>query len=532
MFKDIFKNEKFKIAFILIIAFVFRFLFASDVPTIHSDEQYAFYSAKCLLEYGQDIWGHHLPVYSEAWGGGMSMGYIYLSIPFMFLLGKNILAYRLPMILGGVTATYFIYKIGEFKDKRTGFIMSILYAVMPWSVLQQRWGLDCNIFIILFIPALYFIIKYINERAQKYLLISLTLFGLSLWGYALAYVFVPVFLLVVIIGLLIKKRFYIKDWIIPSLILMILALPLMVFVFSNMFDLNIRKFLFFDIPKMYQFRNNEFELTVNHIRYLVRALFTQDEIWVSGSMQPWGLMFPTTGVFIFYGLYLSIKDFKNPFGHWMNVLFVFSFIFCATLNGIVGHKYTLLMIPSLYYVALSFEKLFNFNLLKKVIIVAYVLLAIVSFGDYLMNYNEVISTFKYNPLLYQLSPAGLDKVIEYSEVNHAGEEIAVFDTAHFTTPVYLNELNIDPTKDRYEMMEISTLNGNRKEFSKIENYQFIALDEKSRPIGADGLVDITKYNYVISHCNNDLSEWYEVEFKEKGYCFHVNKSINDNNDCE
>lgn len=525
--KNILRNDKVKIALILATAFIFRFLFASDIPTIHSDEQYSFYSAKCLLEYGQDIWGHSLPVYSEAWGGGMSMGYIYLSIPFMFVFGQNILAYRLPMILGGVVATYYIYKIGKLKDEKTGIIMSILYAVMPWSVLQQRWGLDCNLFIILFIPALYYVVKYINEKKQKYLTISLILFGLSLWGYALAYVFVPLFLLVIIIGLLIKKEFKIKEWIIPSIFLMLLALPLMIFVFSNMFDLNIDKFLFFDIPKMYQFRNNEFALTINHIKYLIMALLTQDEVWVSGSMQPWGLMFPITGVFIFYGMYLSIKDYKNSLGHWMNVLFIVSFVFCATLNGIIGHKYTLLMIPSLYYVALSFEKLFNFNVLKKLIIVIYVVFAIASFGDYLMNYNKVISTFEHNPLLFQLSPSGLKEVINYSESNHKGDNIAVFDTAHFTTPVYLNELQINPIKDKYEMMEISTINGNRKEFSKIKNYQFITLDEKSRPISADGLVDITKYDYVISHCNNDLSEWYDVEFKEKGYCFHTNKSFAD-----
>ena len=483
MFKEKMKNIDKKLCFILIIAFLMRFIGAWEIPTMNVDEGYAFYSAKCLLQYGQDIWGHNLPIYSEAWGSGMSMGYIYLSIPFIAIFGKNILAYRLPMILGGVLSTFFIYKIGAFKNKKLGYIMALFYGTIPWTVMQQRWGLDCNLFLILFIPGMYYMLDYLLNNKRKCLYLSLIILGFSLYGYALAYLYVPIFLLIIIIVLITKKEFKLKDWLFPSIILSIIALPLMIFVLVHMLELNYAEFLIFDLPLLTRFRSSEIGFTFNNIINFINLLVFQTDKFTSNTFISTGLMYYITTPLILFGLILMFIEKNNKINNWMITMFLATLIpplFLIKYGN--ANKIMLLTIFISYFVGLSVQHLHKLNLGKMTQILPTLLLSIYAFivslffSSYLLNQNAYLSEIQYTKAP-ELAPHGMIDVAKYADEKYPEENKYLYCYEYFSSSLLLAEFDIDPTsKTDFVEKKYYSKEGNKvlkKDFERIKNFYIL-----------------------------------------------------------
>lgn len=75
-----------------------------------------------------------------------------IAIPFVKLLGLNLIAYRLPMVLLSIFSA-FVLLIGMLKYKLPNklIILSFLTIFLsPWSMMANRWALESNLFPIIF----------------------------------------------------------------------------------------------------------------------------------------------------------------------------------------------------------------------------------------------------------------------------------------------------------------------------------------------------------------------------------------------
>lgn len=161
------KNRIILIA-ILIIGSLSRLLLIEYYPNaLNVDEASSGYEAWSILNYGIDRNGNFLPIFLIAWGSGQNALYSYLMIPFVKILGLNMLSMRLPMAIAGcVSLIIFYLLLKEIKDKKTALIGVAFLAICPWHIIKSRWGLESNLFPELVLLATYFIILSLKRQKK------------------------------------------------------------------------------------------------------------------------------------------------------------------------------------------------------------------------------------------------------------------------------------------------------------------------------------------------------------------------------
>ena len=251
-----FSNNKIDLLYSLVVfisCFIVFYLFDFSLG-LNSDEASVGYEAFSLINNGVDRNGVSWPLYMIAWGSGQSAFYTYLVIPFVYLFGLCRNSVVLPMsIISSITIVVLSnFFRNVFKEK--GLIGLVLFIMMPWFYLKSKVGLDCNVFpdlVLWGIISLYYGI----ENKKKYLVIlSSIIFGISTFSYISSALFIPLFLMVMYFVLWEKKYFSLKDVINNFLITGVVAMPMILLVIINFFDLESIKFLGFTIPKMYSDR--------------------------------------------------------------------------------------------------------------------------------------------------------------------------------------------------------------------------------------------------------------------------------------
>lgn len=223
-------NSK-KIIFIgiILLAVFLRFYQLANVPPSASlDEASIGYNAYSILKTGADEYGTKFPILLRAYDDWRPALYVYLAIPFIKLLGLNVLAVRLPsaiMSVLTVIATYFLVK--ELFKNSTALLASFLLAISPWHIYISRLGHEVNAGLTFVIFAILFLLKAMNNYQNKFLLlISSVFFGLSLYTYQSEKIFVPL-ILFVFIFIFRKQLLKIKQKVFISLIFgILLILPI------------------------------------------------------------------------------------------------------------------------------------------------------------------------------------------------------------------------------------------------------------------------------------------------------------------
>jgi 4-amino-4-deoxy-L-arabinose transferase-like glycosyltransferase len=180
------KNNKLFLIIVLLFSFLIRFYQAGEYPTLLWDEAAIGYNAYSLIETGKDEYGIPFPLIFKSFGDYKPGLYIYLTLPFVKLLGLNTLAVRLPSILLGTFLPLFLYfLIKEISPKahKTALIALLLTAFNPYSIHFSRGAWETNILTVELVLASLFFFKFINRQSKKYLFFSSFLFGLSLFTY-------------------------------------------------------------------------------------------------------------------------------------------------------------------------------------------------------------------------------------------------------------------------------------------------------------------------------------------------------------
>ncbi len=369
---------------------------------IHVDEAGMFYDAKLLAKYGYDRYLKKMPVYLINFGGGQSAMYAYLTALLIKIFGNKLILMRVPAVTFRIISfisAYFL--IQNEKDKLKRIIFLFLLTIVPYFIMQSRWGLDCNLLVSFMTISITLFINSIIKKNQILLFLSGLFFGLSLYTYALSYIIIPLFLLITLIYLLRIKSINIKEIIIFCIPLFILAIPLILMILINngiIKEIN----SFITIPKLPFYRGSE--ISIKNILPNIRiffAILTFDKIFfgenlIYNSLPYFGTLYYMSIPFVIIGLVelydeikKDLKDKKISINIIMFIWFI-SVIICMLLivrSNI--NKANAIFIPLLYFTALGIISISKKNgKTLKIIMALYITNYLIFFNYYYFKYSE------------------------------------------------------------------------------------------------------------------------------------------------
>lgn len=169
-------------------------------PHLTSDEAALGYNAYSILKTGRDEYGEFLPIIFKSFGDYKPGLYIYLTVPFVALLGLNEFSVRLSSALAGVLAVWLVYRIvncfegyelgvGGIKKNllpttynlQLGIIAAFLLAIIPWHIHFSRGAWEANISLTLTLLGIFFFLKALEK--SKFLILSSLFFSSTLLVY-------------------------------------------------------------------------------------------------------------------------------------------------------------------------------------------------------------------------------------------------------------------------------------------------------------------------------------------------------------
>ncbi len=180
---------------ILLLAFFLRIYNLNSLPpSLNWDEVSLGYNAYSILETGRDEWGIFLPLSFRAYGEYKLPVYVYLDVPFVKIFGLNEWGVRFPSVLAGVGFIILVFLIlKELTKKWDVSLWGMLVAsILPWVLNLSRIAVEANLALFLTTAAFYFFVKGLN--ANKFLILSFLIWGLTIFTYNSSRIFTPLFL--------------------------------------------------------------------------------------------------------------------------------------------------------------------------------------------------------------------------------------------------------------------------------------------------------------------------------------------------
>lgn len=223
------KNNK---KIILITAIVLIALFArlfklSNVPIeLFGDEIDVGLQAYSILTTGKDYLGNSFPLMFESFEEKRLPVFIYSAVPFVGIFGLNEWGVRLTGVFWGILGVIGIFLLGQkLFNYKVGLAGAFFLSISPWHLQYSRQGgIESGLLLTFIIFALWSFLKGLDNF--KWLLVSILLFGLSFYTYAISALFVPVFA-IALLYLNYKKIFKLKPSKIAVLVIagLIILLP-------------------------------------------------------------------------------------------------------------------------------------------------------------------------------------------------------------------------------------------------------------------------------------------------------------------
>lgn len=237
-------------AAILIVGGIFRALWLPSIPNgLNRDEVVVGYDAYCVLKTGCDQWGEFLPIFFRGLDGYQPGLFVYSTLPWVAWAGPIDIAIRLTPCLYGILTLLITFLLARrlFPQNTPAALCSVFFlALSPWHIQYSRLA-NPNILVPFFHTlALLFFFKGLDERKKLYWVLSAAIFGFSFYTYYVAYLFIPLSLL----GLLLV--FWREGWqrkkelLFSVLLLGILILPLFYFSFTGEILKRAQILFFFD----------------------------------------------------------------------------------------------------------------------------------------------------------------------------------------------------------------------------------------------------------------------------------------------
>lgn len=409
------KNYK-KILFIFFILIIITSIYKLGiVPNgIHVDEAGMFYDASLLAKFGYDRYLNKLPVYLINYGGGQSAMYAYLTAILIKIFQNKLILMRIPSILFRIISFISAYYLIENeKNKLKRIIFLFLLTITPYFIMQSRWGLDCNLLVSFMTISISLFINSIIKNNNKLLFLSGIFFGLTLYTYALSYVILPIFIIIILGYLLYIKKVTIKKIIIFIAPLIFLSIPLILMILVNNNIIKEIKWII-TIPKLPSYRGNEISFSnilLNFRIFIVIVSFDKilgGENLLYNSIPYFGTLYYISIPFVIIGLSTCIKktisDIKTKtltIDIIMLTWFI-SVIICMLLIKWPNiNKANAIFIPLIYFTSLGIINIVTNSKTKlKYILIIYSINYLVFLQYYYFEYNKQYYTQPYFATYY------------------------------------------------------------------------------------------------------------------------------------
>lgn len=305
---------------VLVLGVIFLFGFTriwklATLPLgIHIDEAGMAYDAWCLSQYGVDRYLKPWPVYLTNFGSGQSSLYAFLCAFLFKLFGYSIWMMRVPAVLFSLLNLVFGIKIVQKIYPHKVFLPIAaggLLTICPYFIMAGRLGLDCNLMLGMSTVFLYFIITAIESRENgRYILAGVT-GGILLYTYALTYVIVPVFLLLLFLYVIRTQKFYFRGWAAMAIPFGVIAVPLILVQIVNLFDLEEFRLAGLTITKLQTYRVSELgHFQLHNLRRVLESILWGDSLNYN-SIPQFANLFWITNLFFLFGLAVAVGQLWN-----------------------------------------------------------------------------------------------------------------------------------------------------------------------------------------------------------------------------
>lgn len=147
---------------ILLLGFIIRAYRMGQV-SMYGDELTMVYDGYSISKTGMDSTGTKLPL-TFRMGSGRPGGYIYFSLPFVYLFGPTVWGERSLSLLSGLGIIVLMYFIGKkLFGEKVGLVGAFLTAVSPWDIYLSRAGFEAHFALFLAILGITFFLykKYL-----------------------------------------------------------------------------------------------------------------------------------------------------------------------------------------------------------------------------------------------------------------------------------------------------------------------------------------------------------------------------------
>ena len=425
---------------ILLFSFLRLWRFGSVPGGMNQDGAMAAVDALALADHGTDRFGMRLPAHFTAWGfGQMSVLLSYCMVPFFRLFGMSPLTARLPMLLwsfAGMAAAYgFLRGLCSRRAALTGLLF---LCICPWHFMQSRWALDCNLLPHVFLAG--FALLWLGTRRKAALYGSMVFFALSMYCYGLAFLSVPLFLLLGCVLLL--RGGWIRWWeaLLCALVYFGLSFPIYGTMLINALGLETVELPFVTMPFFPQsIRAND--MIFSSAQPLQQLLLNARALWNVGFAQkpdlPWnaidgfGTLYRCSWPLLALGLGISgarafrAEDRRIRLGYRLLLLFWL----CALLtglcvNGVNVNRINILFYAHVLFLVIALESLLRFRRLFALPLLAvYLLSAVLFFRSYFGPWAERISGTFYEDFLCAVESAGeqrFDRLVITPDVQYSG----------------------------------------------------------------------------------------------------------------
>jgi len=148
------------LAAIIVFGFLIRIYKITALP-MYGDELTMVYDTYSILKTGKDSTGQAFPL-TFRMGSGRPGGYIYASIPFVYLFGPSEWGVRSLSLLSSLGIMVLMYFLGKkLFSERVGLIASFLTSISLWDIYLSRGGFEAHFALFL---ALFGITMFLYKR--------------------------------------------------------------------------------------------------------------------------------------------------------------------------------------------------------------------------------------------------------------------------------------------------------------------------------------------------------------------------------
>jgi 4-amino-4-deoxy-L-arabinose transferase-like glycosyltransferase len=482
-------------------------MYLNEVPFgLHVDEVGMAYDSFALANWGVDRWLNSYPVYLINFGAGQSALYAYMSMILIKLFGLSIYTIRLPGVIVSIITFFVGYKtVSEIlNSKYYGILFSFLFTILPYFIMQSRFGLDCNLMMGMSSIVLYFVNKMIKTDCNKYSFLAGLFSGLILYTYALSYLVMPIFLFIVFITMAWTKSLTFKKILYFVLPLTVLALPLILMVMINSLKMESVHFMNITLPRLPNFRGSGFTLSkvVENFKLITRSVFMHDQLTYNSLSQfytMYRLSIPFVLVGIFYGFLELFKSIKSRVYSPILIYWIFAFsVFMMgilleeqlntnKMNGIF-YAILILLIYGIYAIEQIIKSIFKSRFAVPVFYLLILSIYAISFVGFARYYYF---EYKYDIYPQTLFSNPFTEELEYVKSNNLNND-----------PVY-TENNIDSNFQGHIFFLLSAqispyeYNLGKRE-NGFNNYSF----------GMPEIIDTNAY-YIVNKSNNEFIQMIE-----------------------